>query len=167
MKETKEAQAEREQVTVKLRERVRPGMVVYTTLRHASKSGMYRVIDVFIIEDGQNERISFQVAKAAGFRYDRRHEGVGVNGCGMDAGFEIVYNLAYYLYPEGFGCIGEDRERRVFCPSCDHSNGDRDFTPHDDGTPSTHEEVGTDIPAKRAFRHWHKDGGYALLHRWL
>lgn len=32
--------------------------------------------------------------------------------------------ISRVLYPQGFGCIGEG------CPSNDHSNGDRDYTPH-------------------------------------
>ena len=53
-------------------------------------------------------------------------------------GFHVVYNLGATLYPEGYDCIG------LGCPSCDHSNGDRNRSPHP-----------------------HKDGVYALRHRWI
>lgn len=59
-------------------------------------------------------------------------------GCGMDVGFSLVYNLGWVLFPNGFECVGER------CPSNDHSNGDRDYSPHH-----------------------HSDGGYALRQRWL
>jgi hypothetical protein len=68
----------------------------------------------------------------------------------MDMGFALVHVLSYRLYPNGYGCIGEG------CPSADHNNGDRDFTPH--GT------VVDDFPTTHI--HWHRDG-YALKQRWL
>ena len=85
-------------------------------------------------------RISWSVADAIGFNYDRNYEGVKIGGCGMDVGFEVVYNLGLTLFPDGFTCIGER------CPAADHSNGDRDYTPH---------------------LHPKFQGGYALKHRWL
>ena len=53
-------------------------------------------------------------------------------------GFAVIYELSQALFPKGFECIGEK------CPSNDHSNGDRDYTPHH-----------------------HNSGGYALKHRWM
>jgi hypothetical protein len=144
-----------------LRKLLKPGDTVYTALKHVSRSGMYRVIDTYVMKDNIPLRISWSVAEVTGFGYDKRHEGVKASGCGMDMGFEIVYNLSYALYPAGFGCIGKG------CPAADHTNGDRDYTPHVDGTPRTSEEVETNIPAKRAHTHYHKDGGYALKHSWL
>jgi len=79
--------------------------------------------------------VSWAVAKAGLGAFDRKNDGVKVQGCGMDMGFHLAYNLAWTLYPDGFDCIGEH------CPSNDHSNREH----------NTH----------------HKDGGYALLHRWL
>jgi hypothetical protein len=61
-----------------------------------------------------------------------------MGGCGMDMGFAAVYGLSYALFGKGFECTGPN------CPANDHSNGDRDYTPH-----------------------MHSDGGYALKHRWL
>jgi hypothetical protein len=82
----------------------------------------------------------------------------------MDMGFHLVYTLSYALYPQGFGCVGER------CPSNDHSNGDRDYTPHgcyDENGALEDREPGPGELRDGCRRHWHRDGGYALTQRWL
>lgn len=135
---TKAQKTNREQHIEVLRKQLTPGQTVYTKLNHVSKSGMGRVIDVYIMENNEPSRISWAVAQAIDARYDTKHEGVYMGGCGMDMGFALVYNLSRVLFQGRFECIGQG------CPSNDHSNGDRDQTPHT-----------------------HKDGGYALQQRWL
>jgi hypothetical protein len=66
------------------------------------------------------------------------HDGIVVRGCGMDMGFHLVYNLSSILFADSFTCIGPG------CPSNDHSNGDKDYTPH-----------------------LHTDAGYALRSAWI
>lgn len=76
----------------------------------------------------------------------------------MDMGFWAVYQLSYGLFKGGFGCIGEG------CPSNDHSNGDRDYTPH----MSEADRMGADGELCNCHKdHMHNDGGYALKQRWL
>jgi len=146
-----------------LRDFVKPGMVVYTTLRHVSRSGMQRVIDVHVMQDNEPRWIGYMAAKALGDRYDDKRQGIVVGGCGMDMGFSIAYNLSRYLFPD-FGCVGEGDGYATRCPSNDHSNGDRDYTPH--GTPA--ERKGADGSLCECHKeHWHSDGGYALRHKWL
>lgn len=135
---TKAQKAERDEAVRELREMLKPGDTVYTILRHTSASGMYRALDVHVMRDNEPRRITWKVGKALEVKYDLRREALGVSGCGMDMGFHVVYNLGYVLYPEGFQCIGRG------CPSSDHSNGDRDYSPHQ-----------------------HSDGGYALQHQWM
>lgn len=71
---------------------------VYTILKHVSKSGMMRVIDVYIIRNNEPLRLSWSVAQAIGHTYNRKHEGIQINGCGMDMGFAIVNNLSIALF---------------------------------------------------------------------
>ncbi len=138
--------AESREAVDRLHEWVKPGDTLYTILRHVSRSGMSRIIDVVGIDreetgpDGSPRIWAFgwNVAKALRLPFDRDRDGVKISGCGMDMGFEVVYLLGRTLYPEGFECVGEG------CPSNDHSNGDRDYSPHT-----------------------HADGGYALRQRWL
>lgn len=121
-----------------------PGTIIYTQLEHVSPSGMCRWVKPYVMLDNEPHWIGGHVANVTGFRRSGKHDGNKIPGCGMDAGFELVHSLSYRLYPDGFGCIGDK------CPSNDHPNGDRCYTPHSDDHP-----------------HWHKSGGYALKHRWL
>lgn len=146
-----------EDACAKLREWLKPGDTVWTILRHVSRSGMQRTIELVVIEDdGQGNgpeprEIGWAVARALGMAFDRDRGGVKVSG-DMGMGFHVVYELARALWPEGVGCIGER------CWSNDHANGDRDYTPHtNDKAPHESGYVG----------HWHRDGGYALRQRWL
>jgi hypothetical protein len=132
------AKAEVEAAREELRELLPPGATVYTIVRHVSKSGMSRSISFYVMRDNAPRWIASLVAKATGSPFDKKYEAVKVGGCGMDMGFALVYDLSYVLWGKNFSCIGEG------CPSNDHSNGDRDHTPHT-----------------------HSDGGYALRQRWL
>ena len=86
-RETQEARAE-------LYKLLRPDEDVLCVLRHRSRSGMMRVIDLYIIRKGGLRRISYGAAKAIGWTYNRKHDGITVDGCGMDMGFHLVYSLA-------------------------------------------------------------------------
>lgn len=147
--------ADKAEAVAKLRDLLPPGSTVYTILRHVSRSGMSRSISaVAIREDGGVWELDGLVSRALGMTLDRNRGGVKMGGCGMDMGFALVYDLAYTLYPKGFGCIGEK------CRSNDHSNGDRDYTPHGHRGPRYD---GT----KESLAHWHNSGGYSISHRWL
>lgn len=131
-------QREQAEAIERLREWIKPGDTVYTILRHVSASGMTRAISVVIQDEDGPHEVDGTVARAMGEKFDNRHGGIRIGGAGMDMGFHLVYGLSRTLFPDSFDCIGEG------CPSNDHSNGDRDYTPHR-----------------------HSDGGYALRHRWL
>ena len=139
---TKAQQADREEARETLRGILKPGDTVWTVVKSVSRSGMSRSIDAYVLtcQDGQADRrwLSRYIARAGIGTWDDKREAVKVGGCGMDMGFALVYELSHALWPKGYGCIGEG------CPSNDHSNGDRDYTPHQ-----------------------HAGGGYALKQRWL
>jgi hypothetical protein len=147
----------------KLRAWLKPGDTVYTILRHVSRSGMQRHISVVLIRpDGTILHPNHATAAAIGARLNKPGTGYDAvirSGCGMDMGYDTVYNLSAALFPQGFGCIGEG------CPSNDHSNGDRDYTPHNAALVAELQAAGVGIDL--GANHWHKDGGYALRHRWL
>jgi hypothetical protein len=149
-KETAKAEA-----VAQLREWIKPGDTVYTILRHVSRSGMSRDVSVVLMRpDGGTLHPNYSVAKACGYTLARGgfNDALKVGGCGFDAGFEVVSNLSYALYPDGFGCTGDK------CPSNDHSNGDRDYTPHGFSASGC---------KGAAANHWHKSAGYALRQAWL
>jgi hypothetical protein len=171
---SKVSEQEKVEALERLHEWLKPGDTVFTVLRHRSASGMLRSISLLKVTakgggrsgeepdvlcfDGNAVRVGLG-------SYDQRHEGVRVGGCGMDMGFHLVYELSRALFKGGFGCVGKH------CPSNDHSNGDRDRTPHGAFKPQV---AGRDpvpagglYPEKQEHEHWHRDGGYALRHRWL
>ena len=135
---TSKAEKAKSEAIESLRGLLKPGDLVYTKLEHVARSGMMRVISVLIIRDDRPIDISFEVGQVVGYKFNDRHGGLTVSGCGMDMGFSVVYNLSSAMFKDGFECIGEN------CPSNDHRNGDRNYEPHH-----------------------HNSGGYALVHRWI
>jgi hypothetical protein len=82
---------------------------VHTVLRHVSRSGMQRVVDPFVVRDGDVLYLR-TLAEAAGFRPHSRYDGVKVDGCGMDMGFHLWSVIARYV--ERWAA-----ERGVPCPA--------------------------------------------------
>lgn len=136
--------AVRQEAIDRLKQWIKPGDVIHTQLKSVSRSGMSRVIQVIKIDCDPERKepdvlyLGYNVALAVEMKYDREREGVKVGGCGMDMGFHLVYELSHALFKDGFNCVGEG------CPANDHTNGDRDYTPHR-----------------------HSDPGYALKQRWI
>lgn len=163
-KATKE---ERQQSLDYLRGILEPGDTVTTTVTHVARSGMTRWIRAFVIRDGEPDDISWHAARVLGRPVNsRNHEGVECGGCGMDMGFDLVYSLSRYLFPDGFWCLQYHvstkselvdlykasgyQNRNRLCPSNDHSN---------------HENLREMI---RGAGVWHSgDSGYALNQKWL
>lgn len=110
---------EKDEAIARLREWIKPGDTLFTVLRHVSRSGMNRVIEVVKIDctDGEAKtlHLGYNVAMAVGYTYDRGRDGIKVGGCGSDMGFEVVYNLGRVLFPKG-GALElsprESQERR-------------------------------------------------------
>lgn len=146
-----------------LRGQLPPGSTAYTVLRHVSRSGMLREIDVlaFDCEDGKVQKrwLSYRVAALLGRTLGDR-DGIRETGAGMDMGFHLVYSLSRRLYADGFDCAGEH------CPSNDHSNGmPRPMLA--DGRiadPTYWIAIGGGLNADLPH---HADGGYAIRHEWL
>lgn len=92
---------EREDVITALKVALKKGTVVYTVLRHVSASGMSRSIDLYVIEGNRPIRLTWSIAIALRWSYDRRHEALKVEGAGMDMGFHAVYCLSALILGEG------------------------------------------------------------------
>ena len=135
---TKAQKAAQQDACEKLRKLIQPGDKVFSILDHVSKSGMTRHIRIKLIsKDGTTYDPNYLVAQALDMRQAKRGDGIVTQGCGMDMGFSLVYNLGYALFPDGFTCTGLKTDK-------DHSNRKGDYSPH-----------------------IHKDGWYALRHEWL
>ena len=124
-----------------LSKHLRPGMRVYTTLTHVSRSGMSRSIKCAIVDSTKEIMdISGWVGRVLDCPVDHKRGGVKVRNCGMDMGSEVVYWLGRAIWQGGFCCIGAG------CNSDDHSN--------------------KPYPPFNGKMH-HSDGGYSLRHNWI
>lgn len=88
-----------------LNELVKPGDTIYTAVRHVSQSGMTRHISLFIpikARDGNLgiRNISHLAARVLGWPMNKNGDAVKVGGCGMDMGFNTVYELSATLYKD-------------------------------------------------------------------
>jgi hypothetical protein len=79
---------------------LREGDKVYTILRHVSASGMSRDISLVIAQGDEIIDVTYYVAHAMGEKVSesKGHRVIRVNGCGMDMGFHLVYNLSSVLF---------------------------------------------------------------------
>ena len=80
---------------------LKPGDTVYTRVNHVARSGMMRVIDLYVIRENEPLRITWHVCNVLGSTYNRKHEGLRMDGCGMDMCFAAVYELGSCLWREG------------------------------------------------------------------
>lgn len=73
---------------------------VYTILRSVSASGMSRHISLKIVHKGELIDITYLAARVLGDKLSEKlgHNTIRVNGCGMDMGFNLTYNLSSVLY---------------------------------------------------------------------
>src|SRR3990167_8547827 len=112
----KYSKSEIEQSLNAIRVLVKPGDTIHTILRHVSRSGMSRNISPVLLRDGDTLHLSRSVAVILGLpNAAGSWDAVKIGGCGMDMGFSLVYNLSSHLFPNGYGCVGEE------CPSNDHT----------------------------------------------
>jgi hypothetical protein len=142
MKYTKE---DKEQAEKTLRALLRPGMTVYTLLERVSRSGMQRSVKLYVVNGEELRHLSWSVACFLGMSRKQREEGITIDGCGMDMGFDLVYRLGRALYSTGYLCTGDQ------CTSSDHYGEKRM-----DRFKGLH---------AKDFMHTH--GGYALNQRWI
>jgi hypothetical protein len=160
-----EKETYRQNAVERLRQLIKPGDKLYTIVKSCSGSGTYRHIAVIAATPNVDNyspvtNISNLVTDVLDWKW-HDDDSVGVSGCGMDMGFHVVHELSERLFPDGFGCIGRE------CPSNDHANGDRDYTPHEDHVTSPDHICAREPESCKANKHWHRTGGYALRREWL
>jgi hypothetical protein len=72
---------------------------IYTILRRVSASGMSREISLKAIKSGQVYDITYSAGVLLDMKLTKNsYNALKVNGCGMDMGFHLVYNLASVLF---------------------------------------------------------------------
>ncbi|WP_315127287.1 hypothetical protein [Comamonas antarctica] len=92
--------ARKEYARSELRKLIKPGQTVHCVLRRVSSSGMSRDISLFVIHKGELRNIDSLAADAT-TRTLARGAGIAMQGCGMDMGFALVYDLGRALWPAG------------------------------------------------------------------
>lgn len=80
---------------------LKPGDTVYSVLRHVSQSGMQRRIDFYTIGEDRRPLYLTGYMEAIGLgRRRKTKDGLVVNGCGMDMGFDLVTCLSRALFKD-------------------------------------------------------------------
>lgn len=114
MKYSKE---EKQESLERLRNWIKKGDTLHTTVRHVSRSGMMRYITTrhlkpFHREHGEQKidvsisNYDYHIARVLDLPEAPNYQGVKVGGCGMDMGFHLVYSLSRELFrdePKGEG----------------------------------------------------------------
>lgn len=81
------------------------GSIIYVIQRHVSASGMTRILDPFVIVDG-DIRYLRSLADIDGMPFKRNtrgsHDGFVVRGTGMDMHFHLVYTLGRVFRHDGY-----------------------------------------------------------------
>jgi hypothetical protein len=142
--------ADRQESLTAIRELLNVGDTVFTKLDSVSRTGMSRNITPLVIRDGEPRYLGYHVGRILQHKTD--DHSVRMQGCGMDMGFEMVYLLGRYLFPEGFG----ERCRDKGCTF-------RPATKQDAALATDHHFRGRNGDTCG----WDNDGGYALNHRWI
>lgn len=93
----------RDQARASLLESLAPGDTVFCILRQVSRSGMSRRIDFYRRDPASDSGMLYLTQQFAWLLDERVHPqgGMIVGGCGMDMGFNIVYNVGATLWPNG------------------------------------------------------------------
>ena len=79
---------------------LKEGDTIYTVLRHVSRSGMQRRIDLYTFKDDKKIYLSGYFAYLRGEEPPK--DGYKVGGCGMDMGYHLVHGLGYRLFNDGY-----------------------------------------------------------------
>jgi len=108
VKMTKKARRElaKREAIQRLRELAPEGSTIYTVLRHVTRSGMMRHIDLYVFAPGDDGGkpvklwLSYLAHTALGWPLAKFDQGVKVSGCGMCMGFHLVETLSRVVYGE-------------------------------------------------------------------
>lgn len=81
-----------------LKDMLKDGDTLYTTVNHVTKSGETRYIKTILIRDNQPLYLDYHISKVLDWSLSDKYNGIKVGGCGMDMGFHLVYTLSARLF---------------------------------------------------------------------
>ena len=84
---------------------IKPGMTIYTSLKHCSASGMTRAIGLHAVDKKSGEiiQLNYLAVKLGVGNFNKKHGGITQTGCGMDMGFDLVYRLSRKIFAKADG----------------------------------------------------------------
>ena len=79
---------------------LKEGQTVYVLVRSVSSSGLSRNLNLFVVNEGKIEEITYYAGHALGWRLVEKNgtRSLRVEGVGMDMGFHTVESLSYALF---------------------------------------------------------------------
>lgn len=88
-----------EDYTKKLTQGIIDTRIIYAVIHSVSRSGMSRVMSFYVMIDNEPHRLNGLIITACSFKPCKRGagDGITVNGCGMDMGYHVAYELAMRL----------------------------------------------------------------------
>ncbi len=92
------SKTDREEAIAELRKTLKPGDTVYGVVRHVSRSGMSRNIDLYVIRNNTPVYLTGYASKVLDYSLAKHDRGMVDGGCGMDMVFHCVYSLAGVLF---------------------------------------------------------------------
>ena len=102
MKYSKE---EKQEALERLKEWIKKGDTLHTTVRHVSRSGMMRYITTRQLKKSDHpdrevnvSNYDYHIARVLDLPEAPNFQGVKVGGCGMDMGFWLVYRLSRAIF---------------------------------------------------------------------
>lgn len=79
------------------------GHEIYTYLRHTTKSGLHKVIDLQYVDPDSSQMVPiWGVDNFPYTRIDKNGLGFEVSGGGTDLEFDLVYALGEFLHSDGY-----------------------------------------------------------------
>ena len=69
---------------------------------HVAKSGMSRHIQFFKIKDNNLLNLTYNICDEFNYTFKDKTRSLYIQGCGMDMGFHVIYNLSRDLFKDGY-----------------------------------------------------------------
>lgn len=86
----------------KLTELLKDAKEVQVIFRHVSASGLTRWLDLAVAKGDEVIRFGYSASLLLGWSYSGEHNGIKVEGAGMDMGFHLVSSLSRRLFGDDY-----------------------------------------------------------------
>lgn len=87
---------------LKALEYIQKSGTIYVISNHTAASGMSRVLKLVYVLNNEILTVPSGLMEKAGFKWNKKHGGWKIAGCGMDMGFAMVYAFCLTHYDNGY-----------------------------------------------------------------